>query len=210
MEMKMQWKRLLALLAAVALVFAASACDDDKSEKKTDVSEEVLPDVIEEVDEEVEPDVTEEVEPDVIEEVENDVIEEVEPDAIEEVEPDVIEETTDIIDEEVIEIPTVNESCDEASLSACFANSDCDEDFRCQNIAAGEEAIACCVQAPRGTGITGDACSSENECASGLCIEFNDNPYLCADECDPSADECPEGFFCHGFMAVCVPDQDDE
>ena len=74
-------------------------------------------------------------------------------------------------------------SCDEGGLTACFYNGDCAEAERCEDVGDGTLEVACCVMGARGTKTVGDECTSENECDSGLCVQRNDDPYICSKPC---------------------------
>jgi hypothetical protein len=43
--------------------------------------------------------------------------------------------------------------------------------------------VACCVPGARGDGALGDPCTSENDCASALCIELDGGTSLCTEQC---------------------------
>lgn len=93
--------------------------------------------------------------------------------------------------------------CDEAGTTACFANSDCADNQRCENIGGALE-VACCVEGPRGCKATGEACASEFECDEGLCVSRNDGPQLCSKRCEMDA-ECPPMVpECNPVLGLCV------
>ena len=97
-------------------------------------------------------------------------------------------------------------SCQLQGMTACFTNDDCAVTYRCENTAAdGELELACCVEGARGTGVLGDACADENECATGLCVQKNDEPQTCTQLCDVD-NECPMDYTCHAVLAMCFPD----
>ncbi len=118
--------------------------------------------------------------------------------------------------EDVGEAPTCNvgeeasgegpvAACDEAGTTACFANSDCAMDERCENI--GDEAtgeVACCVKGLRGCKGAGELCETEFACEEGVCIGRNDDPNRCSQRCN-SNDDCPaEVPECQAFLGLCV------
>jgi hypothetical protein len=88
----------------------------------------------------------------------------------------------------------VVESCEELNASACFANVDCAEGTRCQNVGPDDLPVACCVPGPRGTLAVGEPCSTEIgelECASALCVTINDSEQgVCSGACSEES-ECP-------------------
>jgi hypothetical protein len=89
-------------------------------------------------------------------------------------------------------------SCSEIPGSKdCFANKDCPADRRCQNAGTPDAQVPCCVQGQRGASAVGAACTSENDCESGVCIA-GDGPYMCSKDCK-TVDDCPEG------MKDCTP-----
>ncbi len=98
---------------------------------------------------------------------------------------------------------TVPASCEERQLTACFQNSDCAADERCDNVNPGGIEIACCVVGPRGTGQVGDMCTAESDCESGICIARNDDPEICSQECE-GPDGCPGNLECNSFLGLCV------
>jgi hypothetical protein len=87
------------------------------------------------------------------------------------------------------------ESCEEFGSSDCFANNDCAEDARCENVGSDEAPLACCISGERGSLQTGDSCDTatgQQECASSLCISRDgDDTAYCSGECQSDAD-CPE------------------
>lgn len=98
----------------------------------------------------------------------------------------------------------VDEACSEAGYTDCFINDDCPAAERCQNMSANEVEIPCCVPGVRGTGAAGVPCTNENECASSLCISYNDGPFLCSAPCDGSEGACPEAAP-ECVFGLCVP-----
>ena len=96
------------------------------------------------------------------------------------------------------------DSCDEGGFTSCFDNTTCEATERCQNLAAqGLPEVACCVRGARGAGTTGDACSSDNDCETSICIERNDDPAICSESCGGPG-ECPEPLECHEVLGLCV------
>ena len=82
---------------------------------------------------------------------------------------------------------------DPAALT-CFANADCEEGRRCQNLGTADYATPCCVLGARGATPPGGACAPETgelECTSALCITQDDpSSGLCSGVCETDAD-CP-------------------
>jgi hypothetical protein len=88
-------------------------------------------------------------------------------------------------------------------LTSCFVNDDCEATERCEDITDGMD-VACCVTGDRGTGVLGDACTNENDCASGLCVQRNDEPFICTQVCSETT-VCPTNYECHPVLAMCFP-----
>lgn len=87
------------------------------------------------------------------------------------------------------------EACEDFGSSSCFANNDCAEDGRCENVGSEDSPIACCVSGGRGALQTGEACdivTGQQDCASSLCIAYNgETEAYCSGECQ-SDEDCPE------------------
>lgn len=84
-------------------------------------------------------------------------------------------------------------ACSEINATDCFANMDCPEQQRCQNMGSAELAVPCCVDGTRGQDPVGHSCSmtdGELTCASGLCIEGSAGT-LCSGTCSDVSD-CPD------------------
>lgn len=95
-------------------------------------------------------------------------------------------------------------TCDEAGATACFANKDCADNERCENIGGDAAEVACCVEGPRGCKVAGDSCESEFDCDEGLCISRNSGPYFCSKRCMANED-CPSAVpECHPALGLCV------
>jgi hypothetical protein len=93
-------------------------------------------------------------------------------------------------------------SCEELPNSNdCFANADCAEGLRCEDVGGEDAIIPCCVPGERGTGQPGEACADENDCETGLCLEG-----FCTDACDDDA-ACPETLPCC-TIGICLPAAD--
>jgi hypothetical protein len=109
----------------------------------------------------------------------------------------------------------VVESCDELGANTCFANTDCAENARCQNVGPDDLPVACCVPGARGTLAVGEPCNTETgelECASALCVTINDSMQgvcsgACADEseCPESAPQCIPIAFSGSELNWCFP-----
>jgi hypothetical protein len=83
--------------------------------------------------------------------------------------------------------------CSEIGAADCFSNYDCAlSSDRCENVGTADVPVACCVPGPRGTGMGGDPCQSEDDCASGVCLVDTPSPgtNLCSQLCSSDAD-CP-------------------
>jgi len=105
-----------------------------------------------------------------------------------------------------VSAPTrVEAACSEAGYAECFINDDCQAGERCENMSANDVEIPCCVAGARGTKVAGEACTSENECDTSLCISYNDGPRLCSKPCDGSGTDCPAAASACIF-GFCVPE----
>jgi len=82
-------------------------------------------------------------------------------------------------------------SCASIASKECFANLECAAAERCRNVGTAIDPVACCVPGPRGTKAAGELCSSEDDCASGVCIAKS-GPSRCSKDCASAAD-CPTG-----------------
>ncbi len=80
-------------------------------------------------------------------------------------------------------------SCEEVAGTDCFSNYDCPETMRCENVGPSAQPVPCCVVGSRGTGRVGEPCTSENDCASGVCVE-QEGSGLCSDVCT-GPEDCP-------------------
>lgn len=98
----------------------------------------------------------------------------------------------------------VDAACSEAGYTDCFHNGDCADTERCENMSASDLEIPCCVTGARGTADAGVACTNENDCASGLCISYNEGPFLCSRVCASDA-ECPPAAARCSAIGACVP-----
>lgn len=67
----------------------------------------------------------------------------------------------------------------------CFSNYDCPPTHVCRSV----DATVACVAGTRGTGAAGSTCTSEDDCASALCVEAATG-MRCSDICR-SAQTCP-------------------
>ncbi len=113
-------------------------------------------------------------------------------------------EDTSTPEVEVSEPTKVDAACSEAGYSECFINDDCQASERCENMSANDVEIPCCVTGARGTKVAGEACTSENECDTSLCISYNDGPQLCSKPCDGSGTDCPAAA-AECVFGLCVP-----
>jgi hypothetical protein len=80
-------------------------------------------------------------------------------------------------------------ACSEINALDCFSNLDCMSADRCENKGTSDLPVPCCVPGARGTGMSGDPCTIDNDCATSLCIETSSG-YRCSGECK-SDTECP-------------------
>ncbi len=80
-------------------------------------------------------------------------------------------------------------SCGDIGAADCFGNNECASADRCENVGDEANPVPCCVPGVRGTGTAGDACVSENDCDSGVCVAGN-GASLCSKTC-ATADDCP-------------------
>jgi hypothetical protein len=95
------------------------------------------------------------------------------------------------------------ETCAELTLVECFSSAGCGADERCQNLEGKDPVpnITCCVKGARGAGAAGDACTTEFDCESGLCIDGE----TCSKECTDDS-ECPTSLpKCNAAIGVCRP-----
>lgn len=82
-------------------------------------------------------------------------------------------------------------SCAAIGSKECFANLECAADRRCKNVGTASDPIACCVPGLRGTKAAGELCTSEDDCASAVCIAKS-GASRCSKDCASVAD-CPTG-----------------
>jgi hypothetical protein len=68
----------------------------------------------------------------------------------------------------------------------CFTNYDCPPTHACKT----NGSLVACVAGPRGTGRAGVPCTSEQDCASALCVEDSEGGHRCSDLCR-MAEMCP-------------------
>lgn len=81
-------------------------------------------------------------------------------------------------------------SCAEIGADDCFSNLDCIAADRCEDQGGASLAVPCCVPGMRGTGVLGDPCAIDDDCATSLCVE-TPGGYLCSGECTKPADCIP-------------------
>ncbi len=82
-------------------------------------------------------------------------------------------------------------ACSDVGAKDCFSNYDCpDAATRCENAGTASAPVACCLAGARGTKAVGEACTSENDCASSLCLDTGSGS-LCSDKCAGPADCVP-------------------
>ena len=84
--------------------------------------------------------------------------------------------------------------------SSCETAAECGNGYECVD--------SVCVP---NEGATGDTCTGNEACQSGLCGTIDDVS-LCTEECVPGGDSCPDGFRCSGGGEVgyCWPSDEDE
>jgi hypothetical protein len=68
----------------------------------------------------------------------------------------------------------------------CFSNYDCPMTHVCKSMGS----VVACVLGARGTGAPGTICTSEQSCASALCVEDATGGMRCSDICH-TAQTCP-------------------
>ncbi|MFN3198605.1 MAG: matrixin family metalloprotease [Bradymonadia bacterium] len=89
----------------------------------------------------------------------------------------------------------------------CRSDRDCDDGLTCLNGAPGSQGF--CI--PSGEGTIGDPCGGGTDCASLLCVPVSEEESICSDDCNPNADNCPNGSFCvevdgvEGIDGLCIP-----
>jgi hypothetical protein len=76
--------------------------------------------------------------------------------------------------------------CQTAADCPCFSNYDCPTGFTCKSMGS----TVACVAGPRGTGMPGAPCTTEQDCASALCVEDATGGFRCSDLCR-TAQTCP-------------------
>lgn len=76
--------------------------------------------------------------------------------------------------------------CQTPADCPCFSNDDCPADDYCH----GDGTNVYCTPGARGTGAPGATCTSELDCASGLCVDDADGGLRCSAVCDDPSD-CP-------------------
>ena len=76
------------------------------------------------------------------------------------------------------------------ACTPCFANEDCPPTEHCHSFDDTDVHVYC-VPGPRGPGAAGAACASEEDCASGLCIDSDKVGMLCSMLCDEPMATCP-------------------
>jgi hypothetical protein len=67
----------------------------------------------------------------------------------------------------------------------CFSNYDCPSTHKCKS----QGATVSCIAGPRGTGAPGSVCTTEDDCATALCVEAATG-FRCSDLCRTAA-TCP-------------------
>lgn len=77
-------------------------------------------------------------------------------------------------------------ACATAGDCPCFSNDDCPAGTRCH---AETPDSVYCEPGPRGTGMPGEVCTTENDCDSALCVEGSDT-FRCSRTCTVPTD-CP-------------------
>lgn len=92
-------------------------------------------------------------------------------------------------------------ACAGAMPTACFQNSDCPDDQRCEDLMGDDN--PCCVVGARGTKTVGEQCTSENECDTAICIARNNDPAICSQACDMD-NPCPDPLECQPVLGLCV------
>ena len=81
-------------------------------------------------------------------------------------------------------------SCGDIDAGACYSNADCESSYHCAwnplvtNV--DQVTITCCVLGPRGTGDAGTACTTMDDCASGVCAYTPSGP-VCSQSCTGEA-----------------------
>ncbi|MBM4292560.1 MAG: hypothetical protein FJ138_14990 [Deltaproteobacteria bacterium] len=97
----------------------------------------------------------------------------------------------------------------------CFANDDCPDGRRCQDVGPRDLPTPCCVPGARGATPAGEPCAPEEgelECASALCI-VQDDPAaglcsgVCASDtdCPPALPRCLSVAFSGSALMFCSP-----
>lgn len=99
-------------------------------------------------------------------------------------------------------------ACSEINARDCFANMDCPEQQRCQNMGRADLSVPCCVDGQRGQDPVGHECSMQDgelTCASGLCIDGLAGT-LCSGTCD-DVNDCPDNMQLCQFIAYSNSDE---
>lgn len=90
--------------------------------------------------------------------------------------------------------------CADIDAKWCASNYECeDTTTRCEDVGKPGDDVSCCVPGERGTKKVGEACTSSNDCASGMCIDES----MCGDVCKKDED-CPNTMRCAGDV-LCIP-----
>ncbi|MEO8702746.1 MAG: hypothetical protein ABI867_22065 [Kofleriaceae bacterium] len=93
--------------------------------------------------------------------------------------------------------------CAVANECPCFSNDDCPDSTRCH---AEDETHVFCTPGPRGTGAAGTVCTGEDDCASALCVEGENDVLRCSKICTDNA-QCPAELpRCLGGIGICARD----
>lgn len=80
----------------------------------------------------------------------------------------------------------------DADCPTCDTDDQCEDGDTCQN--------GYCAPAPFSPGGLGSACTTNDECLSGLCLDIGEDEKLCSVTCALDGDTCPADFACLEFV----------
>ncbi|MCX5746597.1 MAG: hypothetical protein NT062_29320, partial [Proteobacteria bacterium] len=101
-------------------------------------------------------------------------------------------------------VDAVPNACPNVGDCPCFSNDDCPPTHACVSQDPSGTMVSC-VLGPRGTGIAGDVCTGEADCASALCVDDASGGRRCSALCGAGLPTCPATLpTCLAGLGICA------
>lgn len=103
-------------------------------------------------------------------------------------------------------IPAGNSSSDAYCTMGCDSQA-CPNADDCVGVSGAGAVTKACVPHTGGNGALGSPCTSNPECASGICVEITGQGTVCSQRCTVSTQDCPSSYTCvnSSMGGLCIP-----